>query len=219
MTPLPNRNRLLAAALATALVVAACGDDAEDTATDDAGAENAETGGTEEGGGSAQAIEIADGVTVTGPWARTSPANAEAGAAYFTLSSDEELVIVAATVSSDIAGSVELHETVPVEDDDEAMTDEDGAMSDEDGAMDDDSDAMSDEDGDHGGMEMAMTMREVESIVVPAGGSATLEPGGTHVMLLELTEPLEAGDTFDLTLTTEAGDELIVPIVVRDDAP
>lgn len=40
-------------------------------------------------------------------------------------------------------------------------------------------------------------MRAVESLTVPAGGSVTLAPGGYHIMLMQLTEPLVEGQTFD----------------------
>jgi copper(I)-binding protein len=69
------------------------------------------------------------------------------------------------------------------------------------------------EDGDRGG---AMMMQEVEAIEVPAGGSVSLEPGGLHIMLLELAEPLEAGTSFDLTLILDDGEEHQVSVEVRD---
>ena len=43
-------------------------------------------------------------------------------------------------------------------------------------------------------------MREVEQIDVPAGGEAVLQPGGLHVMLIDLVAPLKAGDQVELTL-------------------
>lgn len=198
MMPLPTRNRLLPAALAMTLALAACGDDAEETSAEDSGS-------------SVRVVEVAEGITATGPWARSTPAEAENGAAYFTLSSVGDLVIMTASAPAEIAGAVELHETVPAHDTE--ATDDTQATDGE--AAEDDSAAESGGDG----MDTAMTMRQVDSIVVPAGGSVVLEPGGLHVMLLDLAEPLEAGDTFDLTLTTETGDELTVPIEVRDEAP
>ena len=56
--------------------------------------------------------------------------------------------------------------------------------------------------GDDMGMG-GMTMREVARIPLPAGEAVTLEPGGYHVMLLELAAPLTAGQTFPVTLTFE----------------
>ena len=38
---------------------------------------------------------------------------------------------------------------------------------------------------------------------VPANGTVELKPGGFHIMLMNLTEPLEAGDSVELELTFE----------------
>lgn len=60
-----------------------------------------------------------------------------------------------------------------------------------------------------------MQMRPVEGgISVPAGSYVQLQPGGFHVMLIGLTQPLDADTTLDLTLTfAEAGDvTLTVPV-------
>ena len=55
-----------------------------------------------------------------------------------------------------------------------------------------------------------MSMVHVESLVVPSGGALLMEPGGLHVMCMGLTQPLEVGETFDVTLTfAEAGDRNI----------
>lgn len=50
-----------------------------------------------------------------------------------------------------------------------------------------------------GGM---MMMRELrDGLALPAGQAVALEPGGNHLMLLGVKEPLVAGDTVALTLT------------------
>jgi periplasmic copper chaperone A len=59
-----------------------------------------------------------------------------------------------------------------------------------------------------------MRMRPVEAVDVPAGGVATLEPGGDHVMFMGLHEPLKEGETFPLTLTFEKAGEVTVEVVV-----
>lgn len=52
-----------------------------------------------------------------------------------------------------------------------------------------------------------MKMRPVEAIAAPAGAMAVLQPGGDHIMLFELAEPLKEGGHIKLTLTFEkAGD-------------
>jgi hypothetical protein len=46
-----------------------------------------------------------------------------------------------------------------------------------------------------------MRMRQVPEIVVPAGETVALEPGGLHVMLMGLAAPLSEGDTLTVSLT------------------
>lgn len=48
-------------------------------------------------------------------------------------------------------------------------------------------------------------MREMEEpLIIPAGESVTLEPGGAHFMLMDVSEPIMAGD--EITLTVELAD-------------
>ncbi len=60
-----------------------------------------------------------------------------------------------------------------------------------------------------------MRMRPVDSIAVAPGGTATLAPGGLHVMLLGLREPLVKGGTFPLTLVFEKAGTTTVPVSVQ----
>jgi copper(I)-binding protein len=47
-----------------------------------------------------------------------------------------------------------------------------------------------------------MKMRRVEGgIDIPAGGMAELKPGGLHIMLFDLKEPLKEGDVLPMTLS------------------
>lgn len=47
-----------------------------------------------------------------------------------------------------------------------------------------------------------MMMRELDAgLPLPAGEAVQLKPGGNHVMLMGVTEPLRAGQTVPLTLT------------------
>lgn len=64
-----------------------------------------------------------------------------------------------------------------------------------------------------------MQMQPVEDISVPAGETVSLEPGGLHLMMLDLAEPLEVGTTIELTLTFEQAGEVVVTAEVRDMAP
>lgn len=45
-----------------------------------------------------------------------------------------------------------------------------------------------------------MRMRRVDGIPLPAGETTALEPGGYHIMLIDLTGPLEAGGEVELEL-------------------
>ncbi len=49
-----------------------------------------------------------------------------------------------------------------------------------------------------------MRMREVKAIELPRGKTVTLEPGGYHLMLMNLKKPIAAGDVIPLTLTVES---------------
>jgi len=46
-----------------------------------------------------------------------------------------------------------------------------------------------------------MKMRQVDGLDLPAGKEVTLKPGGYHIMLTGLAKPLEAGQSFPLTLS------------------
>ena len=63
-----------------------------------------------------------------------------------------------------------------------------------------------------------MRMRPLDDgLPIPAGGTVTLEPGGAHVMFMELAGPLAEGDEIDVTLTFEGAGEVTVtmPVVAR----
>ena len=46
-----------------------------------------------------------------------------------------------------------------------------------------------------------MKMRRVEAIALPAGKPVELGPGGYHVMLMDVGQPLKEGESVPLTLT------------------
>jgi hypothetical protein len=60
-----------------------------------------------------------------------------------------------------------------------------------------------------------MAMHPVDRIEVPAGQTVKLQPGGFHIMLIDLTGELVVGSTIDLTLTFENAGEVKVSAVVR----
>lgn len=51
-------------------------------------------------------------------------------------------------------------------------------------------------------------------LVIPAGEAVMLEPAGMHLMLVNLTDDIRLGDSFDLTLTFEEAGEIVVPVTV-----
>lgn len=53
-------------------------------------------------------------------------------------------------------------------------------------------------------------------IVVPAEGTHDLVPGGDHIMLMDLREPLKPGASVDLTVVFEDGSTLPVTAQIRD---
>jgi copper(I)-binding protein len=61
-----------------------------------------------------------------------------------------------------------------------------------------------------------MAMHPVERVVLPARDTVRLEPGGFHVMLIDLAEPLEAGGTIRLTLRFEHAPAQTIDVGVRE---
>jgi copper(I)-binding protein len=59
-----------------------------------------------------------------------------------------------------------------------------------------------------------MSMRRVSGVDVSPGQDTAFEPGGLHVMLMGLSEPLLEGSTFALTLTFERAGSLVVTVIV-----
>lgn len=64
-----------------------------------------------------------------------------------------------------------------------------------------------------------MRMQKVESVSVPAKGTLQFKPGGHHLMLFRMTEPLRAGDRFPLTLQFEKAGELTLEVRILEQAP
>lgn len=116
------------------------------------------------------AIGIDDG------WVRVSEYSDHEGGmtgafATFTNNTDTDVTIVGG--SAEIAGMVEVHEVVMIDN------------------------------------EMKMQPKE-GGIVIPAGKSLTLEPGGLHIMLMGLKKPILVGDKITMTIDLEGADDLNV---------
>lgn len=60
-----------------------------------------------------------------------------------------------------------------------------------------------------------MKMRRVDAVEVPGQGTAALRPGGLHIMLMGLKQPLQEGERFPLTLTFETAGEVTVEVAVE----
>ena len=138
--------------------------------------------------------DSSSGPEITKVWARTSPMETSLGAVYMNISSKDGDELIDVSVDPSIAAMAQIHEMVM------ATTDTSMSMT---------SDAPTDE----------MVMQEVDSVVIEAGGSVDLMPGGYHIMLMEIAAPLELGAKFEVTLTFAAAGKITVVAEVRDEAP
>jgi hypothetical protein len=62
---------------------------------------------------------------------------------------------------------------------------------------------------------MVMKMRPITGLDIPAGQPVTLKPGGEHIMLMGLNQPLHEGQSFPLTLDFEKAGPRIVTVTVE----
>ena len=138
--------------------------------------------------------DSSSGPEITKVWARTSPMETSLGAVYLSISSKDGDELTDVSVDPSIAAMAQIHEMV---------------MAPSDTSMSMTSDAPTGE----------MVMQEVDSVVIDAGGSVDLMPGGYHIMLMELAAPLELGAKFDVTLTCATAGKITVVAEVRDEAP
>ncbi|MFD0988179.1 copper chaperone PCu(A)C [Methyloligella solikamskensis] len=60
-----------------------------------------------------------------------------------------------------------------------------------------------------------MKMRKLDGLDIPAGGSVALKPGGNHIMLMGLKQPIEEGKPFTATLTFEKAGDVEVEFTVE----
>jgi periplasmic copper chaperone A len=174
----------------------------------------------------ASAATGADGITVTGAWVRNSTAMTGALAGYFVVTNKGSQADTLLSASSPIAKTVQLHETKTVDASAPAAS---AGMSQMPGMS-----GMPDQSAMPGvsmpaasGMPMAssmpmasgmggmMTMVEVKSVDIPAGGSLEFKPGSYHVMFMDLVSTPAAGTTIDLTLTFKNAGTITVKAEVR----
>lgn len=61
-----------------------------------------------------------------------------------------------------------------------------------------------------------MRMRQVKDIAIPARGSYALQPGGAHLMLVDIARPLKKGERVPVRLRFERAGEMEVELEVRE---
>jgi hypothetical protein len=61
---------------------------------------------------------------------------------------------------------------------------------------------------------MLMKMRPISGVDIPAGQPVSLKPGGEHIMLMGLNQPLREGQSFPLTLDFEKAGPRTVTVTV-----
>ena len=136
--------------------------------------------------GSSSSTFTSKNSVVSDVWARESAASADTGVVYLKIENTSSTIdkLFSASVSQNFAKSSSIHETVMGD----GSTSSTMAM-----------DSTSSSTMGSGSSSM-MTMKEVSSVTIPANGSVAFEPGGYHIMLMGLTEPLKNGQKFEMNL-------------------
>lgn len=126
----------------------------------------------------------AGGITISGAWARPSPAGDMAamggvnGGAFMIIRNNDSQPDSLIGAESSAARVVEIHQTT--------MT------------------------GD------VMRMQQVESLEIPAGGEVLLQPGGYHIMLIDLQQNLTPGGIIEITLVFQQAGPVTVAVEVQE---
>lgn len=63
-----------------------------------------------------------------------------------------------------------------------------------------------------------MKMQRIDKVIIAPGEQVEFSPGGHHVMLFELKEPLVAGNMYPMTLTFEQAGEIEIEVLVSEGA-
>jgi copper(I)-binding protein len=61
-----------------------------------------------------------------------------------------------------------------------------------------------------------MQMIKQDYVDIPANGQVIFKPGDLHVMLIDLSSPLNVGDTFEITLVFEHSGEITLEVPVQE---
>ncbi|HDZ55417.1 MAG TPA: copper chaperone PCu(A)C [Pseudomonas xinjiangensis] len=64
-----------------------------------------------------------------------------------------------------------------------------------------------------------MKMQQTERVDIASGQTVIFEPGGLHIMLFDLREPLVSGDEFPLTLDFEKAGAVEVIVKIGEEVP
>lgn len=143
-------------------------------------------------------------LTITGAWARESMAMADTGAAYLVIENTTSETDFLLGGSTPAAATIEVHETVDMS----SVMPAESMAGDTESASPDAVASMS-----SGGM---LGMQKIDRLEIPAGGSVELKPGSYHLMLIDLTEELKAGDLIEMTLDFEKAGSVKVTAEVRE---
>ena len=122
-----------------------------------------------------------EGITVYNAWMRPT-AQGENGAVYFVIQNNSRAADELIAASSNIAESVEIHESSMAEGD-------------------------------------VMRMQQVFSVSIEQHSETIFEPGGLHVMLVNVNSNLELGENVELTLHFKNYEDLPVTVSVSEFAP
>lgn len=136
-------------------------------------------------------------VSVVDAWARPAAAGTNS-AAYFQLFNGSDEADALLSAQSSVARVVEIHETMMMD-----MSEHMG-----------EGDEMGDSEGTEMGME-AMQMVPQDRVDIGAGETVVFEPGGLHIMMIDLQQDLAVGDEIDLTLNFESGLSLALTVEVK----
>ncbi len=65
-------------------------------------------------------------------------------------------------------------------------------------------------------MQDVMQMVPLDAVEIPAGGGQSFEPGGLHIMLIDLVEELVVGETLFVTLSFNEIEDQLVKVLVDE---
>ena len=146
---------------------------------------------------------------MTQAWIRPNPTGTTVAAAYLTIISPIPDTLVGVSVPASVAGSASLHRS-------SVVTSSSGMSSTTMSSTTMSSTSMSSTSMAGTGGSDQMQMTPVASIPLPAGKAVVLEPGGYHIMLMDLVKQLKAGDHVALTLRFARAGTRTVTATVRE---